>query len=106
MTILKKNRNTKTYKMIKIQNITVVIQNVPVAHADVTGSHVTGSHMTIRSPILNRKYDIGMRNRKFRNTPSGVFSPEVTQYLDFQLLNPNSNFKCFKKIHQKQYGVV
>jgi hypothetical protein len=45
----------------------------------VTGSHVTGSHMTIRGPILNRKYDIRMRNRKFRNTPSGVFSPEVTQ---------------------------
>jgi hypothetical protein len=33
MIILKKNRNTKTYKMIKIQTITVVIQNVPVAHA-------------------------------------------------------------------------
>ena len=30
-----------------------------------------------KSPVWNRKYVMRMRTRKFRNTPSGVFSPEV-----------------------------
>ena len=50
-----------------------------VTGRDVTGSHVTGSRMTVRDPARNRKYAIRMCNRKFRNTPSGAFSPEVTQ---------------------------
>ena len=36
----------------------------------------TGSHVTGRGPVRNQKYV--MRNRKFRSTPSGAFSPEVT----------------------------
>jgi hypothetical protein len=40
-----------------------------VTGRDVTGSHVTGSRMTVRGPARNRKYDIRMCNRKFRNTP-------------------------------------
>ena len=43
-----------------------------------TGSHVTESRMTGRGPARNRKYVMRMHNRKFRNTPSGAFSPEVT----------------------------
>jgi hypothetical protein len=42
-----------------------------------TGSGVTGSHVTGRDHVRNRKYVMRMRNRKFRNTPSGTFSPEV-----------------------------
>jgi hypothetical protein len=38
----------------------------------------TGSHVTGRDHVRNRKYAMRMRNRKFRNTPSGIFSPEVT----------------------------
>jgi hypothetical protein len=43
-----------------------------------TGCDVTGSHVTGRDHVRNRKYAMRMRNRKFRNTPSGNFSPEVT----------------------------
>ena len=47
-----------------------------------TGSHVTGSHMTRsrmtgRGTARNRRYVMRMRNRKCRNTPSGVFSQEM-----------------------------
>jgi hypothetical protein len=34
--------------------------------------------LTGRGPAWNRKYVIHMRNRKFHNTPSWAFSPEVT----------------------------
>jgi hypothetical protein len=47
----------------------------------VTGRDVTGSHMTGRGPARNQKNDMRMRNRKFRNTPSGAFSPEVTSVI-------------------------
>ena len=43
-----------------------------------TGSDVTGSHVTGRDNVRNRKYAMRMRNRKYRNTISGIFSPEVT----------------------------
>ena len=43
-----------------------------------TGSHMTGCDVTGRDHVRNRKYVMRMRNRKFRNTPSGTFSPEVT----------------------------
>ena len=43
-----------------------------------TGSDVTGSRVTGRGPAWNRKYVMHMRNRKFHNTPSWAFSPEVT----------------------------
>jgi hypothetical protein len=46
-----------------------------------TGSDVTGSHVTKRDHVRNRKYDMRMRNRKFRNTPNGTFSPEVTSVI-------------------------
>ena len=46
----------------------------------VIGRDITGSKMTGRSPARNRKYVMRMRNRKFRNAPSGTFSPEVTQW--------------------------
>ena len=46
-----------------------------------TGSDVTGSHVTGRGHIRNRKYAMRMRNRKFLNTPSGAFSPEVTSVI-------------------------
>ena len=39
----------------------------------------TGSHVIGRGPVRNRKYV--MRNRKFRNAPSGDFSPEVTSVI-------------------------
>jgi hypothetical protein len=42
-----------------------------------TGSEVTGRHVTGRDHVRNRKYVMHMRNRKFSNTPSGTFSPEV-----------------------------
>ena len=42
-----------------------------------TGSDVTGSHVTGRDHVRNRNYAMRMRNRKFRNTPSVIFSPEV-----------------------------
>jgi hypothetical protein len=38
----------------------------------------TGSHVTGRGHGQNRKYVMRMRNWKFRNTPSGAFSPQVT----------------------------
>ena len=44
----------------------------------VTGSDVTGSRVTGRGHGQNRKYVMRMRNWKFRNTPSGAFSPQVT----------------------------
>jgi hypothetical protein len=47
----------------------------------VTGRDVTGSHMTGRGPARNRKYAMSMHNRKFRNTPSWAFSPEVTSLI-------------------------
>ena len=40
-----------------------------------------GSHVTGRGPARNRKYVMRMRNRKFRNTHSGAFSPEVTSVI-------------------------
>ena len=45
----------------------------------VTGNHMTGSRVTGRSPVQN--HVMRMRNRKFRNTPSGAFSPEVTSMI-------------------------
>ena len=38
-----------------------------------------GSHVIGRGPVRNRRYV--MRNRKFRNAPSGDFSPEVTSVI-------------------------
>ena len=49
-----------------------------VTGSNMTGSDVTGSHVTGRDHVRNRKYDMRMRNWKFRNTPSGTFSSEVT----------------------------
>ena len=46
-----------------------------------TGSDVTGSHVIGRDHVRNRKYAMRMRNIKFRNTPSGTFSPEVTSVI-------------------------
>ena len=43
----------------------------------------TRSHVTGRGPVRNRKYVMCTRNRKFRNTPSGAFSPEVTSVIVF-----------------------
>jgi hypothetical protein len=37
----------------------------------------TANHMG-SDYVWNRKYVMRMRNRKFRKTPSGTFSPEVT----------------------------
>ena len=45
----------------------------------VTGNHMTGSRVTGISPVRN--HVMRMRNRKFRNTPSGAFSPEVTSMI-------------------------
>ena len=47
----------------------------------ITGSDVTGSHVTGRDHARNRKYDMRMDNQKFSNTPSGIFSPEVTSVI-------------------------
>jgi hypothetical protein len=49
-----------------------------VTGSNMTGSDVTGSHVTGRDHVRNRKYAMRMRNLKFRNTPSGTFSSEVT----------------------------
>jgi hypothetical protein len=49
--------------------------------SNMTGSDVTGSHMTGRYHVRNRKYVMRMHNRKFRNIPSGTFSPEVTSVI-------------------------
>ena len=43
-----------------------------------TGNHMTESDVNGRVHVRNRKYVMHMRNRKFSNTPSGTFSPEVT----------------------------
>ena len=37
----------------------------------------TESHVTGRGPVRNWKYVMRMRTQKFRNTPTGAFSPEV-----------------------------
>jgi hypothetical protein len=54
-----------------------------MTESDVTGSHMTesdctGSHMIGKVHVRNRKYVMRMRNQKICNTPSGIFSPEVT----------------------------
>ena len=49
-----------------------------VIGSDVNESNATGSRVTGRVPVRNRKNVMRMRNRKFRNNPSGAFSPEVT----------------------------
>ena len=45
--------------------------------SDGNGSHVTGNRMTGRGPARNLRSIMRMRNRKFHNTPSGAFPPEV-----------------------------
>ena len=49
--------------------------------SNMTGSDVTESHVTGRDHIRNQKYAMRMRNRKFRNTTNGTFSPEVTSVI-------------------------
>ena len=46
-----------------------------------TESDVTGSHVTRRDHVRNRKQVMRMRNRKFHNTPSRAFSPEVSSMI-------------------------
>ena len=58
-----------------------VVEQWGAIGSDITGSHVTGRRMTGRGPVRNQKYVMRMRNRKFSNTPSGTFSPEVTSVI-------------------------
>ena len=55
----------------------------------------TGSHVTGRDHARNRKYDMRMDNQKFSNTPSGIFSPEVTSVIGSDRVRMRNRYICY-----------
>ena len=60
--------------------------------SQMTGSDVTGNHVTGRDHVQNRKYVLRMRNRKFHNTPSGAFSPEVSSMIGSERVRMSNRY--------------